>query len=188
VHSRNDETICGLGIDIRVDQHLPFIDGFIAAHDQVQLQCLSDGRCTAGCLDADPDCHCARDHRCDLACGLTDPDCADDGASCTAATTCLGGACLDGGMDAGFCSRACSATSVCAAGFSCQQAYCRPTTHPDAGSADDAGAGDAGPGDAGEPVMTDGGAPTAGPPACGCTTLPPLSLLLVAALLPRRRR
>lgn len=141
VHSRGDGS-CGLGVDIRVDRHLGFIDGFIAANDPAA--CTADGRCATGCSTTDPDCPtclangqceagcannpdcvCQANSRCEAGCGLTDPDCLDDGAVCAAATECAGAQCLDDARGFKFCSRSCAATADCQNAMTCQASVCR---------------------------------------------------------------
>ena len=86
IHSRSEGSNCGLGVDMRVDSHLAFIDGFINANDPAS--CIGDGRCATGCATADPDCPtCLADGMCEAACGATDPDC----PVCTANGTCESG-------------------------------------------------------------------------------------------------
>lgn len=82
-HSYVRSSSCGLGADIRLDRHLAFIDGFIAANDPPA--CTADARCAAGCATPDPDCACTANGTCEAACptGVTDPDCA-----CSADGTC----------------------------------------------------------------------------------------------------
>lgn len=140
IHSRNDATVCGNGIDIRVDRHQPFIDGFVAANDP--QPCVADGRCALGCTTTDVDCRCQHDGRCDAACGAADLDCLPDGTACAADAQCQGGVCLP---DAGRCSRACSVDTACTGGWKCLQALCREPPPFDAGTPQpDAGAPDAG--------------------------------------------
>ena len=73
IHSRARGGACGVGVDIRVDAHRGFIDGFVAANDAPL--CSMDGRCGAGCSSPDPDCPCAADSTCNATCGASDPDC-----------------------------------------------------------------------------------------------------------------
>lgn len=75
VHSRTNSGNCGAGSDIRVDTHLAFIDGFIAANDPPT--CAGDGRCAANCTPADPDCPvgCEANGACVMGCPVRDPDC-----------------------------------------------------------------------------------------------------------------
>ena len=129
IHSRSEGSSCGVGVDIRVDRQLPFIEGFIAANDPPS--CLADGRCGTGCGATDPDCLiCQADQRCDASCGLSDPDCLDDGAVCTSAPLCLGGQCLDDPRGFQFCSRACAASTECFNDMTCQSEVCRAAPEP----------------------------------------------------------
>lgn len=142
IHSRSEGSNCGIGVDMRIDSHLGFIDGFIAANDPAA--CTADGRCATGCSTTDPDCPtclanaqceagcasdpdcvCQANARCEAGCGLTDPDCLDDGAVCAAATECAGAQCLDDRRGFKFCSRTCTATADCQNAMTCQGAVCR---------------------------------------------------------------
>lgn len=142
IHSRNEGTNCGVGVDMRIDSHLGFIDGFVTANDPPSCSgdgrcatgcsatdpdcptCLADARCEAGCA-SDPDCTCVANARCEAGCGLTDPDCLDDGAVCAAATECAGAQCLDDPRGFKFCSRTCAATADCQNEMTCQASVCR---------------------------------------------------------------
>ena len=142
VHSRSEGANCGVGVDMRVDSHLGFIDGFVAANDPPSCSgdgrcatgcattdpdcptCLANGQCEAGCA-SDPDCVCVANGRCEAGCGLTDADCLDDGAVCTAASECAGAQCLDDPRGFKFCSRTCAATADCQNDMTCQAGVCR---------------------------------------------------------------
>jgi hypothetical protein len=176
VHSRSEGSSCGLGVDMRVDRNLAFIDAFVAANDPPS--CSSDGRCAPGCATtdpdcptcvadqrcdpacgaADPDCRCLVDQRCDPTCGVTDPDCGDDGAVCTLAAECAGGKCLDDPRGFKFCSRSCVASGECVNDMTCQAAVCRAAPDPAKGGV-----------------------------AGGCSTAPGLLAWLLIVLLRRRR-
>jgi hypothetical protein len=124
IHSRSEGSSCGLGVDIRVDRQLAFIEAFITANDP--SSCAADGACAPGCGTTDPDCRsCQADQRCDPTCGLSDPDCLDDGAICTLGAQCLGGQCLDDPRGFKFCSRSCADSSVCLNDMTCQADVCR---------------------------------------------------------------
>lgn len=143
LHSRSEGSNCGLGVDMRVDSHLGFIDGFISANDPPSCTadgrcatgcsttdpdcptCLVNGRCEAGCGTTDPDCRCLANAQCEAGCGLMDPDCLDDGTVCAAATECAGGQCLDDPRGFKFCSRTCAATADCQNDMTCQGTVCR---------------------------------------------------------------
>ncbi|MFZ5441879.1 MAG: S1 family peptidase [Myxococcota bacterium] len=178
IHSRNDATICGNGIDIRVDRHQPFIDGFVAANDP--QPCVSDGQCAPGCGVSDPDCRCQHDGRCDAQCGASDADCLADGAGCSSDAQCLGGLCLS---PEGVCSRSCAAPADCSPASRCVMGQCRAA--PDGGTPD-----------AGEARVDAGAAPGSLPaagevlPAAGCSAAPgvPLGAVLLLFLRATSRR
>lgn len=124
IHSRSEGSSCGLGVDIRVDRQLAFIEAFITANDP--SSCAADGACAPGCGTTDPDCRtCQADQRCDPTCGLADPDCLDDGAVCTLAAQCAGAQCLDDPRGFQFCSRRCADSSECLNDMTCQSDLCR---------------------------------------------------------------
>lgn len=106
-HSYVRSSSCGLGADIRLDRHLAFIDGFIAANDPPA--CTADARCAAGCATPDPDCACTANGTCETGCpaGVTDPDCA-----CQADGTCEAG-CPAGRVDPDC---TCAADGACVTG------------------------------------------------------------------------
>jgi hypothetical protein len=130
-------------------------------------RCRADGTCDSTC-SSDPDCvdagidagagTCLTDGRCDVSCGLSDADCLDDGAICTDAALCAGGLCVSDSRGFSFCTRACTDDSSCVNATTCQADVCRP------------------PRDALTGAMG------------GCTTAPGLTLLLLGALLRRRRQ
>ena len=143
IHSRSEGSSCGLGVDMRVDRNLAFIDAFVAANDPPSCSadgrcalgcgttdpdcptCLADSRCDPACGVTDPDCRCLADQACDVSCGVADPDCADDGAVCTLAAECAGGKCLDDPRGFKFCSRSCVASGECVNDMTCQADVCR---------------------------------------------------------------
>jgi hypothetical protein len=218
IHSRAIGSGCGAGVDIRVDTYRAFIDAFITSNDAALCTadgrcapgcpgtdpdcpgCLADGQCTATCGDTDPDCRCLADgvcdasctadpdcrcradgacdstcssdpdcvdagagtcltdDRCDVSCGIRDADCLDDGAICTDASLCAGGLCIADSRGFSFCTRACTDDSSCVNATTCQADVCRPPRDTLTGALG------------------------------GCTTAPGLTLLLLGALLRRRRQ
>ena len=158
IHSRSEGSSCGLGVDIRVDRQLAFLEAFITTNDP--SSCVADGACAPGCGTTDPDClTCQADQRCDASCGLADPDCLDDGAICTLAAQCLGGRCLDDPRGFQFCSRSCADSSECLNDMTCQPDVCRA------------------------PPDTTKGGPVKG----GCASAPGLLAWLVVVLMRRRQ-
>ncbi len=143
IHSRSEGNNCGLGVDMRIDSHLAFIDGFINANDPASCAgdgrcamgcsttdpdcptCLANGMCEAGCGATDPDCRCLANAQCEAGCGLTDPDCLDDGTVCATALECAGEQCLDDPRGFKFCSRSCTTTADCQNDMTCQASVCR---------------------------------------------------------------
>jgi uncharacterized membrane protein YgcG len=83
---------CGQGEDgaARVDDAMPWIKKYIAAHEMVAPKCEADGQCAKGCPQPDPDCPCAGDGFCTNACSnlATDPDCAGCEPNGTCRTDC----------------------------------------------------------------------------------------------------
>lgn len=110
IHSRTPgAALCDEGIDIRVDTHRDFIDGFIAANDPPR--CTADGRCAATCMTADPDCTCVADGNCVRGCAQTDPDCSPCVADGTCGASC-GAADPDCCKSDGTCDSACGSADV----------------------------------------------------------------------------
>jgi V8-like Glu-specific endopeptidase len=157
IHS-NAESSCGRGTDIRVDTNLSFIEGFVAANDPPS--CAADGRCATGCASMDPDCPCQANSVCEAGCGLTDVDCGDDGAVCTQGSECASAQCIDDPRGFKFCSRSCTMTAECQNQMTCQSGVCRAA--PESMLVGDDVKG-------------------------GCSTVPGISLLLIALAFRRRK-
>ncbi|MCC6334836.1 MAG: trypsin-like serine protease [Myxococcales bacterium] len=156
VHSFTRTEDCTDGAATRVDAYRTFVQQWLAEKEaatcnrdgrcvqgcpQVDLDCVcgADGQCTAACpeLNVDPDCgDCGGNGVCaDRSCPLRDPDCVDEGRPCTSATQCVGRRCvLDPQHSVPYCSRACSTSAACSAGYECDPAgYCRFAQLPPAG-------------------------------------------------------
>ncbi|MDX2015116.1 MAG: S1 family peptidase [Myxococcaceae bacterium] len=147
VHSYGTTNQCGAGGDVRVDAELAFLDQTLNQLDPPA--CGADGRCQLGCTPVDPDCTCLADARCEACpdgrvdpdcpadcvangvcrsagCPVVDPDCFLDGDVCSAANECVGDRCLDDPRGFRFCSRACTADTMCQREMRCVDQVCRP--------------------------------------------------------------
>lgn len=138
IHSRTNSGSCGVGTDIRVDTHLPFIDGFVQANDPAL--CSADGRCASGCTTTDPDCPvaCGMDNMCNLACATPDPDCCAANSRCD--TMCPAGVrdpdcvCIrDGTCEASCPSGVTDPDCLCRADGRCEASCPSGVTDPDCG-------------------------------------------------------
>lgn len=178
-------SICesGLSGGVRVDPFVDWVNAYIAEHDD-PASCAGDGRCATGCPAPDPDCPCAGDGFCTAACPATptDPDCDGCGAGdgCRADCPALDTDCCAAD---GSCNAACGATDP-----DCVMDPPDPGDPGDPGDPSDPGDDDPIPVDPEEEEPHDGHAEG------GCAMVPgdpraeaPLLLLLVAVLLRRRR-